>query len=113
MIIFLLGFFSAQVSCEYNNKRNQLGNHYSNREAPMNTKLIITLVLIALAAIFIVQNAEVVELRFLFWTIAMSRALMFVFLMLIGVGVGWALRGHFLHKTELKDTDESPSRSDT
>ena len=79
----------------------------------MNTKLVVTLVLIALAAIFIVQNAEVVELRFLFWTMAMSRALMFVFLMLLGVGIGWALRGHMLHKDEHKDTDNTPSRSDT
>ncbi len=54
----------------------------------MNAKLFIILVLIALVAVFIVQNAEVVELRFLFWTLAMSRALMFVFLVLIGIAAG-------------------------
>ena len=69
----------------------------------MNAKLIITLILIALAAIFIVQNAAVVELRFLFWTIAMSRALMFVFLILIGIAVGWLLRGHLAHKNDTKE----------
>ena len=66
----------------------------------MNAKLFIILVLIALVAVFIVQNAEVVELRFLFWTLAMSRALMFVFLVLIGIAAGWLLRGHSLHKTQ-------------
>ena len=66
----------------------------------MNAKLFIILVLIALVAIFIVQNAEVVELRFLFWTLAMSRALMFVFLVLIGIAAGWLLRGHSLHKAQ-------------
>ena len=62
----------------------------------MNLKLITILALIALGAIFIVQNAEVVELRFLFWTMSMSRALMFVFLMLIGIVIGWLLHGHML-----------------
>ncbi len=64
----------------------------------MNAKLFIILVLIALVAVFVVQNAEVVELRFLFWTLAMSRALMFVFLVLIGIAAGWLLRGHSPHK---------------
>jgi len=63
----------------------------------MNLKLIIVLSLIALGAIFIVQNVEVVELHILFWTISMSRALMFVFLLLIGIVVGWLLHGHMLH----------------
>lgn len=66
----------------------------------MNVKLFAILVLIALVAIFIVQNAEVVELKFLFWTLAMSRALMFVFLVLIGIAAGWLLRGHSLHKSQ-------------
>jgi len=65
----------------------------------MNLKLIVALVLIALAAIFVVQNVAVVEVRFLFWKIGMSRALMIVFLLLIGIAVGWLLRGHFPHKT--------------
>lgn len=69
----------------------------------MNTKLLITLFLIALAAIFIVQNVEVVEVRFLFWKMAMSRALMFVFLVLIGVATGWLLRGHMLHRNQPKE----------
>lgn len=74
----------------------------------MNTKLTITLLLIALAAIFIVQNVEVVEIRFLFWTMAMSRALMFVFLVLIGVATGWLLRGHFLHRGQEQGTSHGP-----
>jgi len=70
----------------------------------MNLKLFSILALIALIAIFIVQNAEVVELRFLFWTMAMSRALMFVFLVLVGIATGWLLRGHMLHKSQHDET---------
>jgi uncharacterized integral membrane protein len=76
-----------------------IGNRTIEEEI-MNTKLLITLFLIALAAIFIVQNVEVVEVRFLFWKMAMSRALMFVFLVLIGVATGWLLRGHTLRKSK-------------
>ncbi len=70
----------------------------------MNLKLFTILALIALAAVFIVQNAEVVELRFLFWKMTMSRALMFVFLVLTGVAVGWLLHGHMIHKRQHKET---------
>jgi putative membrane protein len=73
----------------------------------MNLKLLAILVLTGVAAIFIVQNADIVELRFFFWKVAMSRALMFVFLVLIGVAIGWFLRGHLLHKTEHKDTKQT------
>lgn len=80
----------------------------------MNLKLFSILALIALAAIFIVQNVEVVELRFLFWTLAMSRALLFVFLVLVGIAVGWLLRGHFLKKPELhKPEPHKPESKET
>lgn len=59
----------------------------------MNFKLFTTLGLIGLVAIFVTQNAEVVEIRFLFWTLEMSRALMFIFLLVFGIVIGWFLRG--------------------
>lgn len=61
----------------------------------MNYKLIISLVLIGLVVLFIVQNAAVVDIRLLFWTISMSRALMVFFLLAIGVLTGWMLHSHF------------------
>ena len=72
----------------------------------MNAKLYITLALVALATIFIVQNASVVELQFLFWKLSMSRSLMFVFLVLIGIVIGWFLHGHMLHKKESNKTND-------
>ena len=66
----------------------------------MSPKLYAISALIALAAIFIIQNFEVVELRFLFWKIGMSRALMFLLLLLIGMAIGWLLRGHQLNKEQ-------------
>jgi uncharacterized integral membrane protein len=72
----------------------------------MNLKLISSLTLVALAAIFILQNANVVEMHFLFWKVSMSRALMFVFLVLIGMAIGWWLRGHALRKAQRREPKE-------
>lgn len=62
----------------------------------MNLKLIMTIVLAVLVAIFIAQNMTVVQLRFLFWSLSMSRALLFILLVFIGIAVGWLLHGHLL-----------------
>ena len=62
----------------------------------MNAKLTAVFILIALALIFLIQNTIVVDLRFLFWTLSMSRALLFILLSLLGATLGWFLHGHFL-----------------
>lgn len=77
----------------------------------MNPKLFGTILLIALVSIFIVQNADVVELRFLLWKTAMSRALMFIFLVLSGIAIGWLLHGHMLHKTRHRGDNDKPKIS--
>ena len=68
----------------------------------MNLRMFVIVILIALSAIFIVQNVAVVEVHFLIWQLEMSRALMIIFLVLIGVVVGWLLRGHALHRARDK-----------
>jgi uncharacterized integral membrane protein len=62
----------------------------------MNMKLIINLILAGLALIFIIQNITVVEVRFLFWTLSMSRALLMFFILAIGMIVGWSLHGLYV-----------------
>jgi uncharacterized integral membrane protein len=61
-------------------------------------KIVTVSALVILAFIFVFQNAGVVELRFLFWSLSMSRALMAMFLFLIGVSVGWLFHGHLVRK---------------
>lgn len=53
---------------------------------------IILLCLISLVLIFVVQNTQVVEVRFLFWTLSMSRALMLFGTLAIGLIGGWLLK---------------------
>ncbi|MDP8211165.1 MAG: lipopolysaccharide assembly protein LapA domain-containing protein [Candidatus Stygibacter australis] len=57
----------------------------------MKAKTIIILVLIALFLIILFQNTQVVELRLLFWTISMSRIILFPLTLLVGIIIGFVL----------------------
>jgi uncharacterized integral membrane protein len=67
-----------------------------------NIRLYAVLIISALGMIIIVQNTTVVEVRLLFWSVVLSRALLIVLLILLGFIVGWLLRGHFAHRTHRK-----------
>jgi len=58
---------------------------------------------VGLVVIFMIQNATVVELRFLFWSLSMSRALLMFFLLAIGIVVGWTLHSLSAHKSANQD----------
>jgi uncharacterized integral membrane protein len=68
----------------------------------MNIKLIVVLVLAGLAVIFIVQNVTVVEVRFLLWSVEISRALLMFLLLAVGIVIGWFLHGHFKYRKDLQ-----------
>jgi len=61
----------------------------------MKPKLIIGAILAGLAIVFIVQNTTVMDLRFLFWTLSMSGALLMILILSAGILLGWLLRGIF------------------
>ena len=71
----------------------------------MNTRVYISLTLLLLVVVFIVQNATVVDIRFLFWKISMSRSLMIFFVLAIGVVIGWITTVHFYKKHQLPRKD--------
>lgn len=52
---------------------------------------IVFICLMAVVLIFVVQNTQVVEFRFLIWTISLSRALMLFGSLAIGFVAGWLL----------------------
>jgi len=52
---------------------------------------IIFICLIGLVVIFVLQNTQVVEVQFLLWTVSMSRALMLIGTLAIGLIGGWLL----------------------
>lgn len=61
----------------------------------MTFKLAITTALILLVMIFAVQNAAVVDIKLLFWDVAISRSLLIFMMLFIGVVIGWSLRSVF------------------
>ena len=67
-------------------------------EFGVNVKMIFVLILTGLAVIFIVQNAQVAELRFLVWTLAVSQALLLFLVLAIGLLTGWVLHAWFAHR---------------
>ncbi|WP_054033115.1 lipopolysaccharide assembly protein LapA domain-containing protein [Desulfatitalea tepidiphila] len=75
----------------------------------MKPKLIIGAILAGLAVVFIIQNVTVMELRFLFWTLSMSGALLMFFILAAGIILGWLLHGIFnrrkAHPNAKKDDD--------
>ena len=70
----------------------------------MKYKLIISLVLICLIVIFIIQNVAVVEIDFFFWSIAMSRVLLMLILLVVGIIVGWLLKSYSIQRRK-NDTE--------
>ena len=63
--------------------------------------------LMAIVFIFVVQNTQVVEFRFLVWTLSISRALMLFGTLAIGFLAGWLLT---LPKSKKKREDERKVR---
>lgn len=73
-----------------------------------NIKLIVSLVLVVLLLIFIIQNSAVVELRILFWTLSMSRSLMILFVLFVGLAVGWIVGSYFHRKPASEENQAKP-----
>ena len=61
----------------------------------MNFKLILTLAMAGMAVLFIIQNVTVVDMKLLFWTLSMSRALLMSLILSIGIILGWLLHSYF------------------
>ena len=61
----------------------------------MNFKLILSIVIAGMAVLFIIQNVTVVDMKFLFWTLSMSRALLMSLILSVGIILGWLLHSYF------------------
>ncbi|MCR4300560.1 MAG: LapA family protein [Sulfuricaulis sp.] len=64
----------------------------------MSIKLILTLLLAMMVTVFALQNTAVVEIRFLFWTVSMSRALLILVVLAIGMVLSWLLQGYLFRR---------------
>ena len=75
-----------------------------------NLKLIVSLLLTGFIVLFVTQNVAVVEIRFMFWQIAMSRSLLIFFVLAIGILTGWLLHSFMTHHhSDKRDERTLPS----
>ena len=63
----------------------------------MKYKLIAVAVLILMALIFIIQNSMVVDINVFFWTIKISRILLMLILLIVGIIIGFLLNSYIKH----------------
>ena len=56
-----------------------------------NTKLVITIVLLILAAVIIFQNTAPVNLKLLFWSFQASLIILLILVLIIGIIIGYIL----------------------
>jgi uncharacterized integral membrane protein len=54
-----------------------------------NVKIVLILIIACLLAIFIAQNVDVIQIKFLLWDFFISRALLVFFALVGGFIVGW------------------------
>jgi uncharacterized integral membrane protein len=69
----------------------------------MNFKMGLVALLAFFALVFVAQNIEIVTVRFLFWEISMSRAILSVFSLLIGFIIGWILHSYLAYRKDKKE----------
>ena len=74
---------------------NERKNSLRIRRIDMNAKLVTSIILASLTVIFIIQNAAMVEMKFLFWTLSISGALLVFLILSAGISLGWLLHGSF------------------
>ena len=69
----------------------------------MKLKLIFLLALVLLALIIVLQNTEIVPVRLLLWTVSMSRIILILFFLLLGLVLGLLIAAVMLKRTESKN----------
>jgi len=79
----------------------------------MRLKLIFLLTLMAMVALFSVQNAEVITVRLLHWRITLSQALVILLSAFCGCLVGLVIGAISARSTQPNRADSSTSSPDT
>lgn len=71
----------------------------------MNFKNISLIVLLALFIIVCIQNVEVIPVHFLFWKVEISKLLLLLITLVVGVLIGMIIPGFFTKSKKEKPTE--------
>jgi len=63
----------------------------------MNWKIALAVILFLIVVIFTLQNTEIVEVDFFFWSFEASRAIVLFLTLLMGALIGWTI-SFIVHK---------------
>lgn len=63
-------------------------------------KRLVILIVALPVVLFILQNFQVTELRFLMWRIALPHALLLIFVLAAGILIGWVLHALLADRKE-------------
>ena len=74
-----------------------------------NLKIILILFLLVIVAVFTFQNTAVVEIKFLFWSAAMSTSLMLLTVLFSGIIIGMLLSFLNARRKAKEDTTTTSS----
>lgn len=69
----------------------------------MSYKMGIVAILVLFVLVFLAQNIEVVTVKFIFWELSMSRAILLFFSLLLGFIVGWFLNSFLSYRKDKND----------
>jgi len=69
----------------------------------MNYKMGLIAILVFFALVFVAQNIDVVTVKFLFWELSMSRAVLLFFSLLVGFIIGWLLHSYMTYRKDKKE----------
>jgi lipopolysaccharide assembly protein A len=70
----------------------------------MRLKLILSLGLAGAAVLFVAQNVALIEVRFLFWSLSMTLAVLILLLFASGLIVGWLLHSYWSYGRKSSET---------
>ena len=62
-------------------------------------KFVVGMIIGVMALIFVLMNAELVDLRLYFWTVTVSRSMMLLLVLTTGIAIGYILNGVRIRKS--------------
>lgn len=77
----------------------------------MPVKTIVFIVLAILIVIFTIQNTQVVEIRFFIWQTSISKALVLLSTLFIGIILGWLITWAGYSRRKRKEREERVEKS--
>ena len=70
-------------------------------------KFVIGVIIGIIVIVFMVQNVEKVDIQFFAWSVTVSRAIMILIVLAVGIVLGWVIKSLGYRKKRKKAVEES------